>query len=171
MYGIGIDVGYEFCGLACMELSTRKVVNYMQIETARTKQLVDRLKLVHDVLSEQLSSDQIKAVAYENPLRTAAAKAKRHQTSKSSLILHIVVGHIQSLCWERGIQLEMFEPQQVKIAVMGKGHGDADKPQIQHMVRVLTGFNMTEHEADAAACAFALARHLSKQDMLSRVNA
>lgn len=171
MYGIGIDLGYANCGLACIDLSARQIVNYMTIETARTKLLNDRLRLIHDAIRTQLSVKNIKAVGYEHPLRTAAGKAKRNQTSSSSLILHIVLGHIQSLCWTLGLQLEGFEPQEVKKAVMGSGGAMADKSQIRHMVKVLTGFAMNEHEADATATAFALTQRLTKLDLMARLNA
>lgn len=169
MYVVGVDLGYDFCGLSCVEYETRVLANYMQIETPRASSLEVRLKLVYDRLKEQLWVPDIKAVAYENPTRTGAGKAKRHQTNTSILIMHIVLGHLQALCWERGIPLEPVEPQELKKVIAG--NGDASKEDVRKGVRLVTGRTMREHEADATAAALTLVQRLKKRELVARVNA
>lgn len=169
MYVVGVDLGYEYCGLASVEYESRKLANYMQIETPRASTLEARLKLVYDRLKEQLWVPDIKAVAYENPTRTGAGKAKRHQTNTSVLILHVVLGHLQSLCWERGLLLESVEPQELKKTLAGSG--DASKDDVRKAVRLYTGCDMREHEADATSAAFTLVQRLKKRELAGRLHA
>jgi len=170
MFGIGIDPGYEFCGVARMELASRKIVSYLTIETPRADELPQRLRRVYSALQDEITKPGVVAVGYENPLRTSAGKAKRHQTNTSSLILQRVVGYIEAICWNADIAMHSFEPQEVKKAVLGKGNADADKARVQHMVKVITGFFMGEHEADATATVYALAHRLAFEARLAHLH-
>lgn len=173
MYVVGIDLGYEFCGLASIDAETLRLWNYMQIETPRTPDLAERLHLVHDALKEQLRfAPTIKAVGYQNFLRTLDGKAKKANAYSSVMILHRVLGHLEAICWERSICLESVEPQEVKKMLTGSGTGSVK--DVHRAASAYAGRSvrpMTEFEANATATALTLAHRLQRTARAHRLNA
>lgn len=169
--GVGIDPGYENCGICCMDLRKYKVLDYFTIETPRTEDLRDRLYLVHRELSLVINRPGVAVVGYESPYRVGKLKQKQRKSNYNPLILCRVAGYIESICWEREIPVYDFEPPDVKKAVMGPRGGSAEKSQVRDAVEKLTGFSMGEHEADAAATGYATARRYRLESRLRHLDA
>lgn len=170
--GVGIDPGYENCGLVWMDLTARRIVDHQTIHTARAKTLTKRMFLLHRELALALSRRGVEAVGYESPYRVGKAKQVAHKTNYNPLLLMLVVGHIQSLCWEHGIVLYEHEPGEVKRAVVpGRGAGSADKAQVRRAVEAIYGLKLSEHEADAAGAATVTCRKWSLDRRLAEAQA
>jgi crossover junction endodeoxyribonuclease RuvC len=69
----------------------------------------------------------------------------------------------------RGLLVEQYSPNEVKLAVAG--HGGADKGQMQRMVQTLLGLEEVPRPADAADAAGLALCHLAHQGLRSRVAA
>lgn len=158
MLGIGVDVGYESCGAAVMDVYSQKVVDHLTIHTPRTKTLSERLCLVHQELSLLISRSHVVVVGFESPFKTGKAKQTQGKTNYNPLILCQVAGYVQSLGWERGLPVYANEPQDVKKAVLGPGGGTASKEEVRRAVLRITGLRLNEHEADAVATLFRTVR-------------
>lgn len=173
MYVVGIDLGYDFCGLASVDAETLRLRNYMQIETPRAPDLAERLRLLHDAIKEQLRvAVTIKAVGYQNFSKTMDGKAKKTNVNNSMAILHRVLGHLESICWERSICLESVEPQEVKKVLTGTGTGsvkDVHRAAAAHAGTAIRP--MTNFEANALATALTLAHRLKMATRSHRLNA
>lgn len=156
--GVGIDPGYENCGIVWMDLVARRIVDHQTIHTARAKTLTKRMYLLHRELALALSRRGVEAVGYESPYKTGKAKQVAGKTNYNPLLLMMVVGHIQSLCWQAGIALYELEPSEVKRGVVPGRSGSAEKDQVRRAVESIYGLRLNEHEADAAGAATVTAR-------------
>lgn len=167
---VGIELGYEFCGLASVESETLRLRNHMQIETPRAPDLTGRLRLVHDAIAEQLRfAHTIEAVGYQNFLRNSDGKSR---SNASTVILQRVLGHLESICWQRGIRIELVEPQEIKKALTGAGSVGVDDVHRAACAYAGTSIRaMTEFESNATATALTLAQRLKKIARGYRVNA
>lgn len=154
---LGIDLGYEFCGVSYVDTLGR-LQNRYTIQTPRKDAIEHRLELVHQQLDLAIGSPGVVAVGYEDPYRTGKAKQKSGQTNYNPMLLMLIGGYVQSLCWKASLRCYPAEPQMLKRGVVGKGASHATKEQVRRAVEIITGIRMNEHEADATAAAIVTAR-------------
>jgi Holliday junction resolvasome RuvABC endonuclease subunit len=102
------------------------------------------------------------AIAYENQSGVTAGKERGGsgaRSTSSSRRVHEVTGIAR--CAARLFELPCYvlAPSSVKLAVLGRGGGNASKARVKDAVRMLYGVpRCSEHAADAVAVAVAAAR-------------
>ena len=144
----GIDPGCERTGYGCVETdgSRHRIVVCGAITAKANEPLPDKLQRIHHQLRSLLAECQPASVAIENLFFSVNVR--------SALKLGHARGVAMLAAVEAGVPVFEYTPAEVKRAVVG--YGRADKPQIQHMVRLLLGLTAppTPHDAaDALAIA------------------
>ena len=144
----GIDPGSRRTGYGCVETDGRRARLVMcgAIAAPACEPFHQRLALIHRELLQLLRSCEPQCVAVENLF---------HATNvRSALKLGHARGVAMLAAVEAGCELVEYTPAEVKRAVVG--YGRAEKPQVQHMVKLLLGMAQlpTPHDAaDALAVA------------------
>jgi crossover junction endodeoxyribonuclease RuvC len=144
----GIDPGCERTGYGCVETdgSRHRIVVCGAITAQAGEPLPDKLQRIHSQLRSLLAECQPASVAIEDLFFSVNVR--------SALKLGHARGVAMLAAVEAGVPVFEYTPAEVKRAVVG--YGRADKPQIQHMVRLLLGLQAppTPHDAaDALAVA------------------
>ena len=151
----GIDPGSERTGYGCVETdgSRHAIVVCGAITTPALASFPDKLLAIHSRLASLLEECRPDAVAIENLFHAANVR--------SALKLGHARGVAMLAAIEAGLPVFEYAPAEVKRAVVG--YGRADKPQVQHMVKLLLGLASapTPHDAaDALAVAICHAHSL-----------
>jgi crossover junction endodeoxyribonuclease RuvC len=138
----GIDPGCERTGYGCVETdgSRHRIVLYGAITSPAAEALPDKLRRIHTQLARLLADCQPASVAIENLFFSVNVR--------SALKLGHARGVAMLAAVEAGLPVFEYTPAEVKRAVVG--YGRADKPQVQHMVRLLLGLNAVPTPHDAA---------------------
>lgn len=157
---LGVDPGLERIGfgLICREGSRLTAIEYGLIESPKI-QLHDRLRIVHEQLSELIERTKPDAMATERLLfsvnkRTAMDVAK-------ALGVLLLAGSQKGLCWSE------YTPPEVKLSVVG--NGAAEKKQVQYMVTKLLSLPTVPKPDDVAdALAIAICHAMRSRIVLPR---
>ena len=119
----------------------------------------ERLREIHDLLTGLIEEFQPHSVAVESVFTAL--------NMKTALRLAEVRGVVLLAAAQRGIPVRSYSPREVKASVAG--YGNADKAQMQMMVRALLGMSETPEPADAAdALAVALC-HVQSERFRARM--
>ena len=143
---LGIDPGSRVTGFGVIEVvSTRIRYTASGCIRAEHTTLAGRLKVIYDGICEVIASYQPDEAVIENVFmhRNASSALKLGQARGAAICA--LAGH--------GLPVHEYTPNQIKQAVVGRGH--ADKAQVQHMVQTLLGLDGAPQAdaADALACA------------------
>jgi crossover junction endodeoxyribonuclease RuvC len=138
----GIDPGSERTGYGCLETdgSRHTLVVCGAITTAAAASLADKLLDIHTRLAGLLHDCRPDAVAIESVFHAANAR--------SALKLGHARGVAMLAAIETGVPVFEYSPAEVKRAVVG--YGRAEKPQVQHMVKLLLRLAAPPAPHDAA---------------------
>jgi crossover junction endodeoxyribonuclease RuvC len=138
----GIDPGSDRTGYGCVETdgSRHRLVCCGAISAPASAAFPDRLALIHSRLSDLLRDHRPDAVAIENIFFAANVR--------SALKLGHARGVAMLAAVEAGVRVVEYTPAEIKRAVVG--HGRAEKPQVQHMVKMLLGLATAPAPHDAA---------------------
>jgi crossover junction endodeoxyribonuclease RuvC len=138
----GIDPGSERTGYGCVETdgSRHTIVVYGAITTPPLAPFPDKLLLIHRRLSEILRDCRPQAVAIENLFHAVNVR--------SALKLGHARGVAMLAAVETGVPVFEYTPAEIKRAVVG--YGRAEKPQVQHMIKLLLGLASVPSPHDAA---------------------
>ena len=144
----GIDPGSERTGYGCVESdgSRHQVVACGAISSPSGTAFPDRLMEIHRRLVALIHECRPDCVAIENLFHSVNAR--------SALKLGHARGVAMLAAVEAGLPVFEYTPTEIKKAVVG--HGRAEKPQVQQMVKLLLGLRdvPTPHDAaDALAIA------------------
>lgn len=148
MIVLGIDPGIARMGFGVVEGTRGKIIRHYCgcVETPKTMTQSGRLKLLHDELTRLLHAAR--------PDRLAVEKLFFQKNVRTAMKVGEARGTILLAAAECGVPVVEFSPQDVKLALTG--HGNADKGQIQRMVKVL--FKLKDiPKPDDAADALAIA--------------
>jgi crossover junction endodeoxyribonuclease RuvC len=163
MFVLGIDPGVSRCGYACVQAAASgpHAVAIGVLRTSPDDPLPQRLAELQQGLRElfdQYTPDAlaIERVLFQNNARTAMSVGQAS-------------GLAMAEAASRGLLVEQYSPNEVKLAVAG--HGGADKGQMQRMVQTLLGLEEVPRPADAADAAGLALCHLAHQGLRSRVAA
>ena len=154
----GIDPGSVRTGYGCVETdgSRHAIVVCGAITTPALASFPDKLLAIHSRLASLLEECRPDAVAIENLFHAANVRSA------------LKLGHARGVAMLAAVEahLPVFEytPAEIKRAVVG--YGRAEKPQVQHMMKLLLGLSAVPTPHDAAdalavaichvhACAFA----------------
>jgi crossover junction endodeoxyribonuclease RuvC len=138
----GIDPGSVRTGYGCVETEGGKcrLIACGAIAMPAAAPLPERLKMIHAGLSRLLRQTEPSCVAIENVFHA--------KNVKSALILGHARGVAVLAAVEAGLSVLEYTPAEVKMAVVG--YGRAEKPQIQHMIKLLLGLDAAPSPHDAA---------------------
>jgi crossover junction endodeoxyribonuclease RuvC len=138
----GIDPGSERTGYGCVDTdgSRHALVACGAIATSATAPLPDKLFDIHQRLTTLLGGCRPDAVAIEGVFHAVNAR--------SALKLGHARGVAMLAATEAGIPVFEYAPAAVKRAIVG--YGRAEKPQVQHMVKLLLRMSTPPAPHDAA---------------------
>lgn len=145
---LGIDPGLANTGWGVVEhLGSRcRCLAYGCIATSPDEPLSQRLSRVHDELSAVITRYAPTQASVESVYFSTNAKTAFATGQARGVAVLATAG--------AGLELAEYGPGEIKMAVVGTG--DADKRQVQYMVRVVLGLADTpqpDHAADALAAA------------------
>jgi crossover junction endodeoxyribonuclease RuvC len=143
MLVIGIDPGTAITGYGLVKDNpdgSLTVVNYGTIQTLTDVEMPRRLMELHKKLKE--------IVLLHRPESGAVEKLFFQRNVRTALSVGQARGVILLTLAETGLSLAEYTPLEVKQAVVG--YGNADKNQVQQMVRALLGLKDVPQPDDAA---------------------
>lgn len=146
---LGIDPGYGITGYGVIEMvgGKRRCLNYGVIRTECGEAFSERLKCLHQDLKQIIKKYQPDCIAVEQLFFYNNAKtAIKVGEARGVIMLTAIINKLKIL---------EFTPLQVKQAI--SGYGNADKRQVQQMVKILLNLKSLPAPDDAAdALAIAL---------------
>ena len=147
---LGVDPGTAIVGFGVIETNGHKhtMVDAGVIRTPAHQDLELRLKTIYDSLSEIIKENKPEIMVVE---KLFFAKNVTTAMSVSHARVVIYLAGVQA-----GVKVVEYTPLQIKQALTG--YGQADKNQIQEMVKIMLGLNEKPKPDD---CADALAAALT----------
>jgi crossover junction endodeoxyribonuclease RuvC len=138
----GIDPGSDRTGYGCVETdgSRHRIVTCGAIRASAAASFSDRLLAIHTQLAVLLRDHRPDAVAIENVFHSINVR--------SALKLGHARGVAMLAAAEAGVPIAEYTPAEIKRAVVG--YGRAEKPQVQHMVKLILGLAAVPTPHDAA---------------------
>lgn len=168
---LGIDPGFAELGIAVLEI-TPKQRRLLRLETfsstPRSGTDEQRLDAIADRIIAAVDECKPVAIAYEDQSNVTAAKEQRgkgKRSTKQSRRVHEVVGIARAVARLFELPCYVLAPSSVKLAVLGRGGGNASKERVKGAVRILLRApECSSHAADAAAvCVGAASVHRMHQ--------
>ena len=154
---LGIDPGIAICGYGVVEeLRNGDVAEIAHgvIETPKTDTLAQRLHTLHVELR--------KVVELLKPDEVAVEELFFATNAKTAITVGQARGVVMLTLFECGLPISEYTPLQVKQSV--SGYGQADKKQVQEMVRMLLRLEKIPRPDDAAdALAIAITHVFSRR--------
>jgi crossover junction endodeoxyribonuclease RuvC len=145
---LGIDPSSQSTGFGIIEFSGNAyaVLSYGTIKPKRQAELKDKLGEIKRGLDDLIRKYAPEEIAVENPFYA--------QNIKTAITLGQVRGAVLVAIAENNRPLFEYSPLEIKKAVTG--YGQAEKDQVQTMVRTLLKIEgaLEEDASDALACAF-----------------
>lgn len=138
----GIDPGSARTGYGCVETdgTSHRIVCCGAVGAGAAAGFTDKLLEIHARLSALLREHRPDCVAIENVFFAANVR--------SALKLGHARGVAMLAAVEAGVPVAEYTPAEIKRAVVG--HGRAEKPQVQQMVKLLLGLPAVPTPHDAA---------------------
>ncbi len=138
----GIDPGSDRTGYGCVETdgSRHRIVVCGAVTTPALAAFPDKLLEIHRQLTALMHQCRPDAAAIENLFHAANVR--------SALKLGHARGVAMLAAVEAGVPVFEYTPAEIKRAVVG--YGRAEKPQVQHMVKLLLGLAAVPSPHDAA---------------------
>jgi crossover junction endodeoxyribonuclease RuvC len=158
---IGIDPGSETLGWGVVEgTGTRySLVEYGTVRSRPSESFSKRLLNIYNGVAEVMALHSPDVLSVEDTFRAV--------NTGVALKLGQVRGLMLLLAEQRGLEIAEYAPRLVKQTVVG--YGNAEKQQVQHMVKVLLRLPSTPspHDAaDALAVAICHFHHTGVQDRI-----
>lgn len=151
---LGIDPGLAHTGwgLVVSEGAQLSCLAYGCIKTSRTQSLPCRLQKIYQQITAVVAQYQPRCVGVETVWFGSNAQ--------SAFATGQARGAALAACAEADMEYREYSPRQIKLAVVGTG--DANKEQVQYMVKHLLSLDCTpspDHCADALAAAICFSTH------------
>lgn len=144
---LGIDPGSRVTGYGVISMARHKTTHLASgcVEVG-TLDFADRLCAIFEALTE--------IILQHEPREAAVEKVFMSRNADSALKLGQARGAALVAIARQGLLLHEYSPNQVKQAIVGRGH--AEKGQVQHMVRMLLGLSEAPRVDAADALAIAM---------------
>lgn len=159
---LGIDPGLEHTGYGVIQVSGNqyKFLAAGRISTVAGAPVAQRLATIAMGLKQ--------VVEEHKPAHAAVEEVFVNANAQSSLKLGQARGVCLLVPQQHGVPVAEYAARLVKKSLVGKGN--AEKPQVAHMVRVLlpTSANQSADATDALAVALTHAHHLAFSTILKR---
>ncbi|MCF0261661.1 MAG: crossover junction endodeoxyribonuclease RuvC [Sphaerochaetaceae bacterium] len=148
MLVLGIDPGIANTGWGVVDYVGQKFrpVCYGVINTDPKDRLEHRVSIIAENISQIAQKYQVQALAMEDIFFA--------KNEVSAIGVAKVIGAVSYAAYKLNINVFMFTPLQIKIAITG--YGKAEKKQVQEMVRLLLNLDKIprpDHAADALSAA------------------
>ena len=143
MFVLGIDPGLTRCGYGCLEWrgpNKVKAISAGVLRTDHTDELPKRLAMLHAEVTELISDFAPSVLAIERVLfqvNVSTAMSVGHAS-----------GVIMAAGATAGCEVRQYSPNEIKLAVTG--YGNADKQQVERMVRAQLKLETELKPVDAA---------------------
>ncbi len=156
---LGIDPGSRITGFGIVDAESGKA-KFVDCGTIRTPvgDLAGRLKSIFDGITEIIEKYQPNEIAIE--------RVFMHKNPDSALKLGQARGAAIVAVMNYDLDVNEYTPAEVKKSIVGRGN--ADKGQIQHMVRALLGLSRNPQADAADALAIALT-HIHVGQTMQRI--
>lgn len=156
---LGIDPGSRITGFGIIDAESGKT-QFVDCGTIRTPvgDLAGRLKSIFDGMSEIIEKYQPQEIAIE--------RVFMHKNPDSALKLGQARGAAIVAVMNYDLSVNEYTPAEVKKSIVGRGN--AEKGQIQHMVRALLGLSRNPQADAADALAIALT-HIHVGQTMQRI--
>ncbi|MBI2992866.1 MAG: crossover junction endodeoxyribonuclease RuvC [Gammaproteobacteria bacterium] len=143
---LGIDPGFQATGFGIADTDGYRARHVCHgVIRVDGENLGERLRCIFRGIGAVL--------AEHGPAEVAVERVFMHRNADSALKLGQARGAAITACAERGLPVHEYTPNQIKQAIVGRGH--AAKQQVQHMIRIL--LNLEELPQADAADALAIA--------------
>ena len=151
----GIDPGSDRTGYGCVDTdgSRHRLVMCGAIKTKASATFPEKLLVIHSRLTTLLSECRPDAVAIENVFFSVNVR--------SALKLGHARGVAMLAAVEAGVPVAEYTPAEIKRAVVG--HGRAEKPQVQQMIKLILGLADVPSPHDAADALAVAVCHIHSQ--------
>jgi crossover junction endodeoxyribonuclease RuvC len=137
---LGIDPGFQRTGYGVIDVAANHARHLCHgVIRTESGDLGERLRRIFAGVGEVITQWQ--------PAETAIEKVFMDRNADSALKLGQARGAAVTACASLGLVITEYSPNQIKQAVVGRGH--AEKQQVQHMVRILLCLQ-ARPQADAA---------------------
>ena len=142
MIVMGVDPGYAITGYGIVDYAGNhfKILDYGVIQTSADMPFAERLLVLHQQMVQLVQKYRPEVMAVEELF------------FKTNVTTGIKVGHARGVILlsaaSAGIPVFEYTPMQVKLAVVG--YGNAKKPQVQQMVKLLLNLDSIPKPDDAA---------------------
>ncbi len=144
---LGLDPSLRSTGYGVLEQTGDRtsVIAYGTIKPRRAGELPVKLLGIKSTIDELIARHEPEEAAIENPFFS--------RNFKTALVLGQVRGAVLVAIAERGLPLFEYSALEIKKAVTG--YGQAEKGQVNAMIRALLGIegSVEEDAADALSCA------------------
>jgi crossover junction endodeoxyribonuclease RuvC len=161
---LGIDPGSRLTGYGVVESTGNRLV-YVACGCIRLPDIdhPGRLKLIFDSVCQ--------IIELHAPQQCAIEEVFLGKSVSSALKLGQARGSAMVACLHHDLSIAEYSPRKVKQALVG--NGNADKEQVQHMVKVLLGVSgeVQADAADALAIAICHANTTANQSRLASAGA
>lgn len=147
---LGIDCGTERTGYGVIESDGKRhaAIAFGVLKTNPREPMADRLCVIARGLRE--------VIAQHRPEEAVIEEVFVAKNTQSSLKLAQVRGVAMVMARETPMEVHEFSPREIKMAVVG--YGNAEKEQVQMMVKALLGLETAPAEDAADALAAAICR-------------
>lgn len=147
---LGIDCGTQRTGYGIIESDGKRhaAIAFGVLKTNPKEPMADRLCVIARGLRE--------LIAEYRPQEAVIEEVFVAKNTQSSLKLAQVRGVAMLMAREAPMEVHEYSPREIKMAVVG--YGNAEKSQVQLMVRALLGLDATPPEDAADALAAAICR-------------
>ena len=158
----GIDPGSARTGYGCVQTdgSRHRLVICGAIKTSPSASFPEKLLAIHSGLAALIAECRPDAVAIENLFHAVNAR--------SALRLGHARGVAMLAAVEAGLEVFEYTPAEVKRAVVG--YGRAEKPQVQHMMKLILGLPEAPSPHDAADALAVAVCHIHSEPARRVVN-
>lgn len=148
---MGIDPGLENMGWGIINNLQFSIYNFQLVEcgvirTSNKLRMEERLKIIYEELEKIIRQFEIKEMALESLFFA--------RNAKSAIKVAEAIGVIRLCGIKNGLEVAEYTPLQVKMSLVG--YGQAEKEQVEVMVRTELGLEVAispSHAADAVAVA------------------
>lgn len=160
---LGIDPGFAQTGWGVVDVVGQRYrpVSFGVVKTTTESEQADRIHAIATELGEIAKKFEVERVGMEDIFFA--------KNVSSAITVAKVIGAIthQLLC--QGLPVRLFTPLQIKTTVTG--YGNAEKHQVQEMMRLMLGMEKIprpDHAADALAAAVCLATYSATENRILR---
>ncbi len=160
---LGIDPGFAQTGWGVVDVFGQRYrpVSFGVVKTTTETGQAERIHEIASRLGEIAAKFEVGQVGMEDIFFA--------KNVSSAITVAKVIGAVTHQLLSQGLSVRLFSPPQIKTTVTG--YGNADKNQVQEMMRLMLGLEAIprpDHAADALAAAICLATYSATESRVLR---